>query len=71
MPDARSELEARLRTLAQSRARATAHQKALAADIRRTVAEAQQAGISMSQVARLLELDRSTLYRTYLNGAAP
>lgn len=65
MPDARSKAAADLRLLAQDRR----VQADCAADLLRTtrtaVREAHRAGISMTEIARLLEIDRSSLYRTY------
>jgi DNA invertase Pin-like site-specific DNA recombinase len=33
--------------------------------IRRAVADAQDLGVPMTEIARLLEMDRSSVYRTY------
>lgn len=41
--------------------------EALAAEIRALARDAQAVQIPMTELARLLHIDRSTLYRTYLN----
>ena len=42
--------------------------KEIARGIRALIAEAREVGISMSEVARRLKIDRTGLYRTYIDG---
>ena len=66
MLDARSELVmARLAGLRKQRQEQLVSAEHLAQRIRKTVADAQAAGIPMAEVARTLDMDRSTLYRVY------
>lgn len=69
MPVALSNTEARRRlaALAKQRQRQDEGARALAEDIKEAVRSAQRV-LSTSEIARLLQMDRSTLYRTYLNG---
>lgn len=65
MLDARSEAERELRVLAGSRRHHTFRGLVLARAIRYAVEQARLAGVPMSEIARLLEMDRSSIYRTY------
>ena len=63
---ARSELVmARLAGLREQRRAQLVSAEELARRIKVTVADAQAAGIPMAEVARTLDIDRSTLYRVY------
>lgn len=73
MPDTHSDkavaaLEEELDELALRREWQQDSTERLAGDIRDMVSRA-QGHMSMSEVARRLGIDRSTLYRVYLNGA--
>jgi transcriptional regulator of acetoin/glycerol metabolism len=71
MPGERSEADRvrlRLRELGQQRVQHAAAGEELADEIKKTVREAQSSSVPLAEVARLLGLDRSTLYRTYLDG---
>jgi hypothetical protein len=57
----------RLDTLAERRRSDIASREQLHEDIRVTVREAQVIGISMTEIARLLDMDRSSVYRTYVS----
>jgi hypothetical protein len=64
--DARSELVmARLAGLREQRHTQLVNAEELADRIRSAVADAQAVGIPMAEVARTLDIDRSTLYRVY------
>lgn len=70
MPVEPFDLRVRLVNIA---ARREEHQEAaseLADETRRLVREAQREGMAMKEVARLLRIDRTTLYRTYLSAPA-
>jgi DNA invertase Pin-like site-specific DNA recombinase len=62
------EVRSHLAELAQLRRRVRDEDEDIARDIRATLADARRLGMSMSEVARLLEIDRTGLYRTYING---
>jgi len=59
------ELRRELRECAKERAEAVEHAEHAAARVRRTLPEA-GLYLSMTEVARLLEMDRSSMYRTYV-----
>lgn len=61
------EAERRLKLLRRQRDRQKATMGDLATDIRNTVRAAQDV-MPAAEIARLLGIDRSTLYRTYLDG---
>lgn len=70
MPVEPFDLRVRLVNIA---ARREEHQEVaseLADETRRLVREAQREGMAMKEVARLLRIDRTTLYRTYLSAPA-
>lgn len=67
MPGERSEVAQRLAGLARRRATQKRQSDELATEIKATVAEAQHV-MPVAEIARHLGLDRSTLYRTYING---
>lgn len=74
MPDALSDhaesARERLAQLADLRRAHLASAAHLANDVRRAVKVAQNAEIPLAEIARLLDMDRSTLYRTYLDGGS-
>lgn len=61
-------LRKQLAQVAERRKATTVNMESVARDIRRLVAEAPDAGVPISEVARLLDMDRTSLYRTYING---
>lgn len=60
-----------LRDLARRRQRAIADEASVAADIRIAVKKARAEGIPLTEVATLLGLDRSSMYRTYVETDTP
>lgn len=70
MPGARSEAEIvdKLERLATRREHQQHVSQNLAAEIRTAVAEAQDV-LTVAEIARRLGIDRSTLYRVYLDAA--
>ncbi len=65
MPAAPTEITRRLEALAERRRERKQDDKDLAADITAAVKSAQKA-MPMTEIARLLDIDRSTIYRVYL-----
>lgn len=60
----------RLSGLREQRRAQLVSQEHLSARVRETVAEAIDAGVPVAEIARLLDMDRSSLYRTYINDTA-
>lgn len=72
MPDALSEAELarqNLAALGEMRVDLGRADAELAEKIRKWVANARAAGVPMAEVARLLGMDRSAMYRTYVRAA--
>lgn len=70
MPDARSDLvRQRLHQLAERRDQHLTTGEALAQEVRDLVADAQAVGLPLAEVARVLRMDRSAMYRTYVKAA--
>lgn len=63
------EVRKRLEEAAQQRQLHHVSGEALAERIRTAVHDAQTVGVPIAECARILEMDRSTLYRVYLNAA--
>jgi DNA-binding phage protein len=55
-----------LAEVARERKANAVEDKALARRVRVLIAEARRVEIPMSEVARILEMDRTSLYRTYI-----
>jgi DNA invertase Pin-like site-specific DNA recombinase len=62
------QIRERLRRVAERRRAAEREDDEIADEIRDSINEARDANISMTEVARLLEIDRTSMYRTYING---
>lgn len=60
----------RLSGLAQQRRQHRIAQDTLHERIRLTIRDAQAVGIPVTEIARLLDMDRSSVYRTYVENAA-
>lgn len=60
----------RLRGLAEQRQQDLVSTERLRERIRLTIRDAQEMGVPMTEIARLLRMDRSSVYRTYLDAAA-
>jgi DNA-directed RNA polymerase specialized sigma24 family protein len=56
----------RLSGLAQQRREHRVAQEELHERIRAAIREAQAAGVPVAEIARLLDMDRSSVYRTYV-----
>lgn len=69
MPAALPEIVGRLEALAERRRERKADDKELAKEITAAVKAAQRA-MPMTEIARLLDIDRSTIYRVYLPDGA-
>lgn len=69
-PPTRPDVRERLADLREARKEHREAQEELYADIRRAVRAAQKAGVPMAEIARILDMDRSSVYRTYVQTAA-
>lgn len=64
-----TEATARLKYLGDRRLERLAEEESMANEIKEAVATAQYFNVPMTEIARLLKIDRSTLYRTYVDAA--
>jgi len=60
----------RLSGLAEQRRQHRVAQDTLHESIRNAIRDAQAVGVPMTEIARLLDMDRSSVYRTYVETAA-
>jgi DNA invertase Pin-like site-specific DNA recombinase len=60
----------RLSGLAEQRRQHRVAQDTLHESIRRAIRDAQAIGVSVTEIAKLLDMDRSSVYRTYVEAAA-
>jgi DNA invertase Pin-like site-specific DNA recombinase len=60
----------RLSGLAEQRKQHRVAQDELHERIRATIRDAQALGVPVAEIARILEMDRSSVYRTYVEAAA-
>jgi DNA-directed RNA polymerase specialized sigma24 family protein len=71
MPVERSDiLRQRLAGLREQRRQARLADEELRERTRKAVREADEAGVPIAEIARLLQMDRSSVYRTYLDATA-